>query len=45
MKINQEAAIDELKSVLTRQLEAYQNSDWQTYEELERQLLLIEKQL
>ena len=45
MNFYNDAAIDRLKSALSLQLEAYLKDDWQTYEELEKQLLLIEKQL
>jgi len=45
MKQNSDAIIDQLKKTLTLQLEAYQNEDWSNYDDLEKQLLLLEKKI
>ncbi len=43
MKQKFDHPVNELKFHLTLQLEAYQNEDWPTYEDLERKILEIEK--
>ena len=42
---NQNETVDQLKSYLTRQLEAYERKDWATYNKLENIILELEKNL
>ena len=42
---NAQAIIDQLRSTLTLQLEAYQQQDWQSYRDLEETILDLEQKL
>lgn len=45
MKQNSDSIVEDLKFHLTLQLEAYHGEDWQSYDELEKKILDLEKRL
>lgn len=45
MTKNHDSNIEQLKSYLTRQLEAYLHNDWPVYSQLEEEIIKIEKKI